>query len=162
MEIYKEDIGFTGTKTQLKKKINQYKKDIDTWANGEGIPKPVPDHPVYDALLEADDFTLKSREKEEADKLKKEEADRLKQEAEEQARQEQAAIDHTNKCTPDHADYDYAYARQNGETKYDPTAEQLDQLYHDIDQGLISAKAKTSAFYLNRKQVKEAYPKQDT
>ena len=57
--------------------------------------------------------------------------------------------------------YNYAFARQNGETKYDPTAEQLDQLYHDIDQGLISEKAKTSKFYLNRKQVKDRYPKKD-
>lgn len=68
---------------------------------------------------------------------------------------------HEDRCNPSHEDYDYAFARQNGEAKYDPIEEQLDQLYHDIDKGLISEKAKTSAFYLNRKQVKDKYPKKD-
>ena len=64
-----------------------------------------------------------------------------------------------NRCNPDNEDYDYEYARQNGDAQYAPIEDQLDQLYHDIDQGRISVKAKTSEFYLNRKQVKESYPK---
>lgn len=42
---------------------------------------------------------------------------------------------------------------------YPDMTEQLDKLYHDIDGGLFGDTAKTSAFYLARKEVKETYPK---
>lgn len=42
---------------------------------------------------------------------------------------------------------------------YPDMTEQLDKLYHDIDGGLFGDAAKTSAFYLARKEVKDTYPK---
>ena len=36
--------------------------------------------------------------------------------------------------------------------------EQLDLLYHDIDNGKFGADAKTGTFYLARKAVKDKYP----
>ena len=37
--------------------------------------------------------------------------------------------------------------------------EQLDLLYHDIDAGKFGADAKTGGFYLQRKAVKDKFPK---
>ena len=37
--------------------------------------------------------------------------------------------------------------------------EQLDVLFHDIDSGKFGNDAKTSNFYINRKAVKDKYPK---
>ena len=42
---------------------------------------------------------------------------------------------------------------------YETLAEQLDKLYHDIDNGKLGDNAKTSTFYLGRKAVKDKYPK---
>ena len=42
---------------------------------------------------------------------------------------------------------------------YPKEVDQLDKLYHDIDSGLFGEEAKTSSFYLARKEVKEKYPK---
>jgi|5_EtaG_2_1085323.scaffolds.fasta_scaffold05743_2 hypothetical protein len=36
---------------------------------------------------------------------------------------------------------------------------QLDDLYHDIAEGKLGETAKTSVFYLQRKAIKEKYPK---
>lgn len=52
--------------------------------------------------------------------------------------------------------YDYAEERRQS---YPDLTEQLDKLYHDIDDGLFGENAKMSGFYLARKRVKEAYPK---
>ena len=52
--------------------------------------------------------------------------------------------------------YDYAEERRQN---YPDLTEQLDNLYHDIDNGLFGENAKTSEFYLARKKVKETYPK---
>ena len=52
--------------------------------------------------------------------------------------------------------YDYAEERRQ---IYPDLTEQLDNLYHDIDNGLFGEDAKTSEFYLARKKVKETYPK---
>ena len=41
---------------------------------------------------------------------------------------------------------------------YSALKEQLDSLYHDIDSGKLGADAKTGAFYLGRKAVKDKYP----
>ena len=61
---------------------------------------------------------------------------------------------------PKSALYDYAYARQHADDGYLPLEDQLDNLFHDIDKGLISVKAKQSSFYIHRKEVKEQrYPK---
>lgn len=43
---------------------------------------------------------------------------------------------------------------------YPQLTEQLDMLYHDIDQGKLGIIAKDSSFYLVLKQVKETYPKE--
>ena len=42
---------------------------------------------------------------------------------------------------------------------YSVWSEQLDLLYHDIDNGKFGADAKTGNFYLSRKAVKDKYPK---
>lgn len=42
---------------------------------------------------------------------------------------------------------------------YPQLTEQLDMLYHDIDQGKLGETAQNSSFYLALKQVKETYPK---
>lgn len=42
---------------------------------------------------------------------------------------------------------------------YPADVEQLDMLYHDIDDGLLGEAAKESRFYLARKDVKEAFLK---
>jgi len=42
---------------------------------------------------------------------------------------------------------------------YQTLGEQLDKLYHDIDNGKLGDDAKTSTFYLGRKAVKDKYPK---
>lgn len=52
--------------------------------------------------------------------------------------------------------YDYAEERRQA---YPGVTEQLDKLYHDIDAGLFGEEAKTSGFYLARKEVKDTYPK---
>ena len=44
-------------------------------------------------------------------------------------------------------------------THYQYTGDQLDVLYHDIDSGKFGETAKTSNFYVNRKAVKDKYPK---
>lgn len=41
---------------------------------------------------------------------------------------------------------------------YTTIREQLDLLYHDIDNGKFGADAKTGTFYLARKAVKDKYP----
>ena len=43
--------------------------------------------------------------------------------------------------------------------EYPALTEQLDSLWHDIDEGHLGAKAKQSKFYLNNKEVKDKYPK---
>lgn len=152
MEIYKEDIGFTGTKEELVAIISQYKADIDEWTKSEGIPKPIPDHSVYDNLLKVDDFLLKSKEQEEVDRLKKEEVDKLNQEAYEQTKKEHAAIAHTNKCNKDHENYDYEYARSNANDGYLQLGEQLDMQYWDLVNNTTTWKDHIQA-------VKNRYPK---
>ena len=42
---------------------------------------------------------------------------------------------------------------------YSLIRDQLDKLYHDIDSGKFGDTAKTGAFYLARKAVKDKYPK---
>ena len=42
---------------------------------------------------------------------------------------------------------------------YQSMGEQLDLLYHDITAGKLGEDAKTSDFYVNRKAVKDKYPK---
>lgn len=42
---------------------------------------------------------------------------------------------------------------------YKAVIEQLDNLYHDIENGKFGEEAKTSTFYLGRKAVKDKYPK---
>ena len=42
---------------------------------------------------------------------------------------------------------------------YQTMGEQLDLLYHDITAGKLGEDAKTSDFYVNRKAVKDKYPK---
>lgn len=42
---------------------------------------------------------------------------------------------------------------------YGPFSEQLDQLYHDIDDGKLGADAKTGSWYLAIKKVKDDTPK---
>lgn len=41
---------------------------------------------------------------------------------------------------------------------YEKIVEQLDNLFHDIDNGKFGDTAKTGDFYLNRKAVKDKYP----
>lgn len=43
---------------------------------------------------------------------------------------------------------------------YPQLTEQLDMLYHDIDQDKLGETAKDSSFYLALKQIKETYPKE--
>jgi len=45
------------------------------------------------------------------------------------------------------------------ESAYDKEVNQLDQLWHDIDAGLLGDLAKTGYFYMGRKAVKDANPK---
>jgi hypothetical protein len=45
------------------------------------------------------------------------------------------------------------------EAYYKALREQLDDLYHDIDNGKFGEDAKTGNFFLNRKAVKDKYPK---
>ena len=42
---------------------------------------------------------------------------------------------------------------------YNPVPEQLDQLWHDIDEGKLGETAKTGTWYLGVKSTKAAYPK---
>ena len=42
---------------------------------------------------------------------------------------------------------------------YEGLGDQLDKLYHDIDNGKLGEDAKTSTFFLSRKAVKDKYPK---
>ena len=51
---------------------------------------------------------------------------------------------------------DYVIARKNA---YPKIAEQLDKLFHDIDDGLLGEDAKTGSLYLALKQVKDDNPK---
>jgi|TARA_R100000482_G_C5092105_1_gene131358 hypothetical protein len=58
----------------------------------------------------------------------------------------------------------YEFNRINGkpstnEQGYKSTKEQLDLLWHDIDDGKFGADAKTGAWYLDVKAVKERFPK---
>jgi len=66
-----------------------------------------------------------------------------------------AIQEHENRCNPDHEDYNYDYARQFGNKKYDDIKEQIDKFWHDIDQDKI---LKEGEFYLHRKNVKKDYP----
>ncbi len=50
----------------------------------------------------------------------------------------------------------YTTRRQTG---YFGMYEQLDILYHDIDNNKLGADAKTSNFYLHRKSIKDKYSK---
>ena len=50
------------------------------------------------------------------------------------------------------------YAEQR-EAAYPSLVDQLDSLYHDIDAGKFGETAKSADFYLDRKAVKEKYPK---
>ena len=43
--------------------------------------------------------------------------------------------------------------------KYAPNGDQLDLIYHAIDQGLFGDLAKTSEFYINNKLVKDTHEK---
>lgn len=45
--------------------------------------------------------------------------------------------------------------------KYPKLADQLDSLWHDIDQGLLGAKAKTGIFYQDILAIKQQFPKTD-
>ncbi len=42
---------------------------------------------------------------------------------------------------------------------YKPIKDQLDMLWHDIDDGKFGADAKTGSFYVSIKAVKDAHPK---
>lgn len=53
-----------------------------------------------------------------------------------------------------------SYAEQRA-AAYPTDEEQLDMLYHDIDNGLLGEAAKDSRFYLARKAVKEEFLKED-
>lgn len=44
--------------------------------------------------------------------------------------------------------------------EYPSEIDQLDMLWHMIDDGLVGEPAKTSEFYLARKAVKDKYPKE--
>lgn len=46
----------------------------------------------------------------------------------------------------------------NRKDYYEQIKEQLDNLYHDIDNGKFGDIAKTGNFYLRRKAVKDKYP----
>jgi len=54
---------------------------------------------------------------------------------------------------------DYIPKRAN---KYNPLKEQLDALWHDIDQGLFGDDAKTGNFYINIKTIKDKFPKNES
>jgi len=43
--------------------------------------------------------------------------------------------------------------------KYPSIKNQLDMLFHDIDEGLLGEAVKQGAFYISIKQVKDANPK---
>lgn len=45
---------------------------------------------------------------------------------------------------------------------YPEIGEQLDRLYHDIDEGIFGESAKESKFYLTLKEVKLQFPKDNT
>ena len=47
---------------------------------------------------------------------------------------------------------------QSRKTEYPSIAEQLDLLWHDIDNGLFGESAKTGTWYLAVKAVKDKYP----
>lgn len=55
------------------------------------------------------------------------------------------------------AEYDANQYQRDRAAEYDPIADQLDKLWHAIDQGLVSLKQ--SDFYLDNKAVKTKYPK---
>ena len=42
---------------------------------------------------------------------------------------------------------------------YKPIKDQLDMLWHDIDDGKFGADAKTGSFYASIKAIKDAHPK---
>lgn len=50
-----------------------------------------------------------------------------------------------------------ATASDKRKAYYKAVIEQLDDLYHDIDNGKFGEDAKTGNFYLNRKAVKDKY-----
>lgn len=52
-----------------------------------------------------------------------------------------------------------ATAQTKRASYYETLADQLDKLYHDIDNGKLGEDAKTSTFFLGRKAVKDKYPK---
>ena len=55
-------------------------------------------------------------------------------------------------------DIDESYKHDRSH-RYDRVKEQLDNLYHDIDNGLLGEEAKTGNFYLGIRAVKDANPK---
>ena len=56
-------------------------------------------------------------------------------------------------------DAEYAAYKKNRRAAYDKIGDQLDQLYHDIDNNKFGADAKTGTWYLAVKAVKNANPK---
>ena len=57
-----------------------------------------------------------------------------------------------------HSDYAWKDFDETG-LAYNPVPEQLDQLWHDIDEGKLGETAKTGTWYLGVKSTKAAYPK---
>ena len=53
------------------------------------------------------------------------------------------------------------YSRERGEA-YDDIKDQLDQLYHDMSDGLLGAAATTGSWYVGITSVKTAWPKPST
>lgn len=53
-------------------------------------------------------------------------------------------------------DHDTARRKEHQQTKLE---EQLDMLWHDIDNGLLGEQAKTGTWYTHIKAVKDKYPK---
>ena len=54
---------------------------------------------------------------------------------------------------------EYNQTKHIRERKYPKIEEQLDQLWHDIDDGILGDTAKTSSFYTTIKNVKDSSPK---
>ena len=76
------------------------------------------------------------------------------------AEQETARDAEEVKAAADLAAHKYKNDRQfNGSKTYPNIAEQLDQLFRDVDAGKFGADAKTGEWYLAIKQVKDTNPK---
>ena len=54
-------------------------------------------------------------------------------------------------------EYDQSAGKRKRIEHYPELKEQLDMLYHDIDQGLLGGQAKESQFYTTIKQIKDTY-----